>query len=378
MKKSIILLNQATGPLFIDMANAYLKKYNKVTIITGAVMATYAELDPKITVVFKKKFNGIKSYSRIYTWFVFFFQCMFYISFRKKFDRYLFVSNPPILPFIGYILTRIRKIEYDVLVYDIYPDTLLNFGYLTQNSLIFKVWDKFNQYTYRCANRVFTISEFMKRVISKTAYEKNIEVIYPWVDTAFIKPIAKNSNWFVNKHNLLDKKVILFSGNMGVTHDLMIVLDAARVLSEKEDYRYHFLFIGDGVQRKTLYKYSKDKQLKNVSFLPLQEANVLPFSFTSADYGIVSLGSGAEGLSVPSKLFYLLAAGCSIISISDKGSEIEYLVNNHNLGISIEPNRANDLVNFLELTTESNLNNFKINARKLSNSFSVKNAELFL
>lgn len=378
MSKRIILINQATGPLFIDMANEYVKKYNDVTLVTGKVMSTYAELDSKINVVLKKEYNNLKNLSRIYTWLVFFFQSLFYIMFRRKVDKVLFVSNPPILPFIGVFLSSIKKLEYDVLVYDIYPDALLNFGYLTEKSIIYRFWEKMNKKTYKYANRIFTISEFMKKVISRTATEKEIEVVYPWVDTSFIVPKNKNENWFVEKHNLLDKKVVLYSGNMGITHDLMVVLKAAKVLLEKKDERFQFLFIGDGVQLKDLMKFKEDNLLENVSFLPYQDADTLPFSFTSADFGIVSLGTGAEGLSVPSKMFYLLAAGCSVISISDKGSEIEYLVNKNDLGISIVPGKVNDLVDFLTSTNEDELIKAKTNSRNLSYSFTLKNAKKFL
>ena len=378
MKKRIILINQATGPLFIDMCNAYLKKYSEVILITGKIMPTYAELDSKITIVIKKKLNSLKSYTRIYTWMVFFFQSLIYILLNKKTDKILFVSNPPILPFVGYFLSRIKKFEYDVLVYDIYPDALLNFGYLSEKSFIYKMWNKLNKRTYKHANRIFTISEFMKNIISRTSSKREIEVVYPWVDISFIKPKNKNENWFVKAHNLIDKKVVLYSGNMGVTHDLITVLETAKILKEKQDNIYHFLFIGDGVQLKKLIKFKEDNLLENVSFLSFQKANVLPFSFTSADYGIVSLGTGAEGLSVPSKMFYLLAAGCSIISISDNGSEIERLVNENKLGTTIEPGKINDLVNFLRTTSDAELNQAKINSRKLSYSFTFKNAEKFL
>jgi glycosyltransferase involved in cell wall biosynthesis len=378
MNKRIILINQATGPLFIDMANEYVKKYIDVTLITGKVMPTYAELDPKINVVFKKKYNNLKNSSRVYTWLVFFFQSLFYILFRRKIDKVLFVSNPPMLPFIGVFLSSIKKFKYDVLVYDIYPDALLNFGYVTEKSIIYRFWERMNEKTYKYANRIFTISEFMKKVISRRAKEKEIEVVYPWVDTSFIVPKNKSENWFIEKHNLLDKKVVLYSGNMGITHDLMVVLQAAKVLLEKKDERFQFLFIGDGVQLKDLMSFKKDNLLENVSFLPYQDADVLPFSFTSADFGIVSLGTGAEGLSVPSKMFYLLAAGCSVISISDKGSEIEYLVNKNDLGISIEPGKVNDLVNFLVSTNEAELIKAKTNSRNLSYSFTLKNAKKFL
>ena len=45
MSNQVVLINQVTGPLFIDIANEYVKKYDNVVLITGTIEATYAEID---------------------------------------------------------------------------------------------------------------------------------------------------------------------------------------------------------------------------------------------------------------------------------------------------------------------------------------------
>ena len=217
----------------------------------------------------------------------------------------------------------------------------------------------------------------MQKVIARSVSENKIKVIYPWVDTSFIKPLDKKDNWFVKQNGLTDKKVILYSGNMGITHDLLTVMEAAKELQEIEN-NFHFLFIGDGTQKKNLVTFKKKNDLTNVSFLPYQDSEVLPFSFASADFGLVSLGTGAEGLSVPSKTFYLLAAGAAIIAITGSGSEIERLVNDNDCGISIETNDKMKLVDFLLNSREEDINVNKFNSRFLSKKFTKENAKQFL
>jgi glycosyltransferase involved in cell wall biosynthesis len=234
-----------------------------------------------------------------------------------------------------------------------------------------------NEKVYRKATRVFTISNVMKKFIARTAAADKIEVIYPWVDVSFIKPIDKEDNWFVKKHNLLDKRVILYSGNMGITHDLMTVLKTAKELDTSSN-NFHFLFIGGGAQKETLVAYKEDNKLSNVCFLPYQNSEVLPFSFASADFGIVSLGKGAEGLSVPSKTFYMLAAGSAIISISKSDSEMSNLVRENNCGVSILPSENLILLQFLTSISDNDLKKIKENSRDLSNHFTNKNAYKFL
>ena len=181
----------------------------------------------------------------------------------------------------------------------------------------------------------------------------------------------------MEKHGLINKKVILYSGNMGVTHDLMTLLEAAKEI-QSIDNNYHFLFVGDGTQNESLVSFKEEHELYNVSFLPYQDADVLPYSFASADFGIVSLGSGAEGLSVPSKTFYLLSAGAAIIAITEPGSEIESLVNENNCGISIKPKDRSSLVHFFLNSQKKDIEVNKLNSRELSKKFTKENAKQFL
>jgi glycosyltransferase involved in cell wall biosynthesis len=378
MNKKAVLINQVTGPLFIDIVNQYIKEYDDVVLITGSIEETYSTLNSKIKVIYKQKYNRKKAYSRIYTWALFYLQCYIFLLFNKsKFHKALLVSNPPIINFLGSFLLKRKKIEFDVLIYDVYPDTLSNFGYLKNNSVLYKFWDNLNVKSFKNANRIITISNVMKKLISRNINKEKIEVIYPWVDTSFIQPLPKKDNWFVKKYNLLEKRVILYSGNMGATHDLMTPLKAAKKLM-KISPEFHFLYIGDGVQKKALMSYKLKNNLLNVTFLPYQKPEVLPYSFSSADFGIVSLGSGAEGLSVPSKTFYFLAAGSTIIAITEKGSEIDFLVKNNNCGVSIEPNNVDTFIKFLIETSLKELTYFKKNSRLLSKDFTPLSSKKFI
>ena len=377
MTRKIILINQVAGPLFIDIANEYIKKYNDVLLITGSVEETYAALDVKIRVLYRCKFNRTLGIYRIYTWALFYLQCYFYLFFSASSNhKVLLVTNPPLTLFLGSYLLQRKKVEYDILVYDIYPDALVKFGYLKISSLLYKLWDNLNEKSYNNAARIITISNVMRQLISRNVNSERIEVIYPWADISFIKPLPKKDNWFIKKHKLSEKRVVLYSGNMGATHDLMTSLRAAKKLV-KTNPEFHFVYIGDGVQKKAMIDFKQKNNLSNVTLLPYQNANVLPFTFTSADFGIVSLGTGAEGLSIPSKTFYFLAAGTALLAITQKGSEIDLLVTDNNCGITIEPDNVDLLVNVLLKTTLNDVEVYGNNSRELSKRFTLLNAEKF-
>ena len=379
MIRKITLLNQVTGPLFIDIANEYAKYYDEIILVTGVVEPTYAKLKDKIKINYKTAYKRDKSYSRILTWLLFYLQTYLYFFFKKQQEgeEVLIVTNPPILPFLGSKLFLNRKIKFKVLVYDIYPDALSNFGYIKKTSFIYKYWNRLSKKAYKNADEIITISSVMKDVVSRNVDSTKIRIIYPWVDTSFIKPIKKENNHFIRKHKLWGKKIVLYSGNMGVTHDLMTALKVAKEFNETYP-NFHFLFIGDGVQKKSLVKYVDVNKIKNVTFLPFQEPEVLPYSFSSADYGIVSLTSGAEGLSIPSKTFYYLAAGLAIIAITEKGSEIDRTLCSNGCGIAINPGETKKMSHFLKTITETELKLKKKKSRNLSERFTPKNAQMFL
>jgi hypothetical protein len=377
MNKKITLLNQVTGPLFIDIANEYAKSYDEVVLVTGSIEPTYAELDKRIKVIFKIAYKRNKSYLRILSWLIFYIQAYLYFLFKKNIQEVLLVTNPPILPFLGSNLFSKIKIKFNVLIYDVYPDALSNFGYVKKSSFIYRYWDRMSKRAYENADEVITISSVMKQVVSRNVESNKIKIIYPWVDTSFIKPIKKKDNWFIKKNNLSGKKIILYSGNMGATHDLITPLKVANELS-KISTNFHFLFIGDGVQKKRLMLYVEQNKLKNVTFLPYQDSSVLPYSFAAADFSIVSLNTGAEGLSVPSKTFYSLAAGSAIIAISERGSEIEQLMSMNDCGISIQPNEVYVMRDFLINTSDLDLEKKKRNSRRLSQQFTVANVKQFV
>ena len=378
MNNSVILVNQVTGPLFIDIANQYAMHYKNVILITGSVEPTYAELNNKIKIILKTKYRRNKPYLRIFTWSLFFIQVFIFFCFTKKSNiKSLIVSNPPVLPFLGSYLLPKKNISFDILIYDIFPDALVNLGYIKQDSIIFKFWDHLLKKSYKKADRVITISSIMKQIISRNISKTKIEIIYPWVDTSFVMPVKKNKNLFLRKYNLQDKKIVMYSGNMGNLHDLITPLKAANILKNTNP-EYHFIYIGDGSQKPLLENYVTKNKLKNVSFLPFQDPDVLKYSLPAADYGIVSLGEGSKGISVPSKTYYYLAAGVSIIAITPKGSEIDRLVSKYNCGISIEPKKIRKLSNFLINDSKANLDLAKKNARKLSFKFSKENAKKFL
>lgn len=264
----------------------------------------------------------------------------------------LLISNPPISPIIGLIAHYFQKRRYALLVYDVYPEALEQVGGLRSDSLPSRLWRRFNRLAASRAEVVLTISAGMAKLVSQYGVDRRgetVKIVPTWVDTQWIRPIAKSSNNFACLHQQSDKLTVLYSGNIGRVHDLSMLPALAQELQEYP--QIHFLVIGDGAGREALVNVCDRLSLQNVTFLPFQDEALLPYSLATADVSIVALAESGEGISMPSKTYYAMAAGSALLGISRNTSDLAQVIRQHNCGVNIEPGHVSDaaaaLVDFL-------------------------------
>ncbi len=332
--KDITIVNQVAGPMCIDIANAFVEKKSKVVLLTGTLEPTYSSLDEKVKTVKGIKYRRNRAVSRILTWLLFFIQAFVSLLFSNKSKKLLLVSNPPIAPFLGLIMNKLFKQEYDILIYDIYPDILAELGFLSRKSSLFRFWQSLNKKAFNRANRIITLSPSMKEVLGQYVNQTKIEIIPCWVDSSKIKPIVpKETNPFAKKYNQENKCTVLYSGNMGASHDIESVVFAAKEL--KEEKGIHFLLIGNGVKKQKIENLISVNNLTNITVLPFQDSDIVPYSMACGDISIVTTEKNAGSFLIPSKSFYYIAAGSKIISLSKNNSDLDQLISKHKLGINI-------------------------------------------
>ncbi len=375
-KPKLIFINQVTGYLFIDVINAFADDYD-CCLYAGQLDPAYAALKPSVKYRQFIRYNRNLPYKRIATWLIFTCRVFFSLLFKRgKFELFI-VSNPPFAPFIGYFLSKLKKINYHLLIYDVYPDALVNFGIIKKGSFFEKFWAKRNARLYAKANTIYTLSDGMVALIKKYDPATKVEIIPNWADTSFIRPINKNENPFAKQYNQLNKITIMYSGNMGATHAVEKIAELAALV--KGDGAFEFLLIGDGSKKLSIEITQKEQDLYNLTILPYQSADLLPYSLACADIGVVTLSSGAEDLSVPSKTYNLLAAGAALMVIASPGSELSKLINKYDCGRSFQENELSKMQDFLNemKTNPARLIDMKTNARKASFFYTPANADKY-
>jgi len=135
--------------------------------------------------------------------------------------------------------------------------------------------------------------------------------------------------------------VVGLSGNLGFTHDPVIVFEAVRLLRDDEDI--HFLLSGWGVGFDQLKAMQAEAKLSNVTLVDRVEDDQLETFLSSADVWIIPYRRNVAGVSVPSRFYNLLAIGRPVILVSEPDAEAALTVIEHDVGWVVEPGNADAL-----------------------------------
>jgi colanic acid biosynthesis glycosyl transferase WcaI len=242
------------------------------------------------------------------------------------------------LPYAALSVVRHKPAIYSV--HDVYPDIGVNLGVFRHKAVI-RVVAGLEDYCLRHAAAIRILSEsFVPRMLARGVPESKLNLIYDWVDTDLIRPLARD-NSFAREHNLVGAFVVLYAGNIGFVQGLEYVLESARLLVEQEDVR--FVFVGDGAAREGLIAQAQQMGLPNVQFLPYQPLDRMPEILAAADVSLVSLLKGMGSGALPSKSFSILASGRPLLASIDPDSDLVNLVQRASAGICVPP-QAPDLL----------------------------------
>jgi glycosyltransferase involved in cell wall biosynthesis len=370
--KSILFINQSSGYLMIDIINAHVPLYDNLVLLTGFLNPRETDLDEKVKVNKLLEYKRSSSLERLMTWLGFWFQTLYFVFVKYRNHKVYFVSNPPLNVFTAKWIKR----DFAFLVYDIYPDALTKNNIISDQSLLFKYWEKSNQTVYKKAKRMFTLSHGMKKAMKVPEYEENkLDVVPVWTNNTFFKEITPQNNEFIKKYDLQDKFVISYSGNLGKTHPVEKIIELAQKLVVEHDII--FLIIGNGDKKSQLLKMQEKFLLPNLKILDFQPTALFPHVLASVNIGVVTLESDAGDLSVPSKTYNLMSAGKPIISIANESSELAKIVKTNKIGENFSENEIDKMCEFI-LDLKTNLEVYKamqMASKRTSLKFSPENAK---
>lgn len=245
----------------------------------------------------------------------------------------VFNTNPALLSFLGFMGAKLRGQKYVILVHDLWPELPAHVRMIKEGSLLYRTIDFINRLSFKYASSIVVLSKGMKKRVLDKAPEMDgsVHVIHNWVDADRVYPVAKANNQLLKELGLQEKKVVMYSGNLGRYQPLEVMIDAAGKLKERKDIM--FVFAGGGGKKQKIQEMAASLALDNVKFIPFQPLDRLAESLSMADVSLIGIYPKNEGVIMPSKLYGLLAIGKPIICVSDPKSEVVEILNQVMAGV---------------------------------------------
>ena len=345
----------ATGQLLTELAEDLVNVYGcEVSVVAGRALHAARVERGKLWPVEREERHGVSIVRANGTWFRpgrFAGRAANYLSYFASAnlaslgigrpDVVVSLTDPPILGLAGLWTARRAGARFVFLCEDIFPEVaalLEDF----HNATVDRTLDRINRHLLQEADAIVALGDRMRArlVHEKGAPPDRVQVIHNWADCSRIVPGEKD-NAFARAHGLADRFVLMHSGNVGLSQNLEVLVEAASRLQARE--RLVFAVVGDGAKREALQQAAASRGLTSFRFLPYTPKEQLHDSFASADAFLVSLKPGLEGYIVPSKLYGILAAGRPYVAAVDPSSEAAGIAREHGCGVLAIPGDPGDL-----------------------------------
>ena len=241
----------------------------------------------------------------------------------------------------AWALSRLKRAPFLFEVRDLWPAFAVQVGVLRQPLLI-RLSEWLERFLYRQANLVMVNSPgFREHVLSRGA--RRVELVPNGADAGMFHPEADGRDFreaYLKNRIAESAFLALYAGAHGLSNDLETVLEAARILREREDIG--FALLGDGKEKQNLMRRASEMGLQNLFFLPPVPKTGMPAALAAADACIAILKPVPLYATVfPNKVFDYMAAGRPVVLAID--GVIRQVVEEAGAGVYSPPGDANAL-----------------------------------
>jgi colanic acid biosynthesis glycosyl transferase WcaI len=268
-------------------------------------------------------------------------------AFGARADVNVFFSTPPFFAGWGFVLRALRGQPYLCIIQDVWPDVLIADGRLPAGGRAARTLTWLSRLIWRRADAVVVIGRCMAELVTAGGVDPaRVHMIPNWAHSSVTDAVAVADNEIRRELGIEDRFVVLYSGNLGVSHSFDEILAVAAQFHETHP-DVVFLFIGGGSRRGQVAG-EKEGGLDNVRLLPFQPAERLGQTLSAGDVQFISLRAGFEGIVVPSKAYGAMAAGRPLLYLGHASGEIAREIAEGDLGTVVAPGDVAGLTAALE------------------------------
>ena len=268
---------------------------------------------------------------------------MFLATLRRaqRRDVVFCVTTPFTLPYAAVFAAKLRGAAATLLVYDLYPEALEIAGLIRSSSWPARLLRLANARMFRALDAIIMIGRDARPLLLayRGVVPDKLHFIPNWTLLPTFHREAAPDNRY--RAGLQEEFVVGLSGNLGFTHSPDTVFEAARLI--KDDTSIRFMLSGWGVGWEQLVRAQASEQLTNVTLTDaVPESELIDF-LAAADVWVIPYRRNVAGVSVPSRLYNLLAIGRTIIVAAEPQSEAALVVEEEGIGWVVAPEDPHQL-----------------------------------
>ncbi|MBQ8829963.1 MAG: glycosyltransferase family 4 protein, partial [Oscillospiraceae bacterium] len=184
----------------------------------------------------------------------------------------------------------------------------LKVGGVSENSVIYKLFNHISRWIYRGADKILITSEMFRKYLHDEFDIENNSIVYhpQYADISFEKSVTIEN----------DTVDLMFAGNIGAAQSIPTILHAAEILKNRTELRWHI--VGDGSELEFCKKLAEGMSLSNVIFHGRKTQDEMPAYFEIADAVLITLtGDPIISMTLPGKMQTYMAAGKPIIGAAN-------------------------------------------------------------
>jgi colanic acid biosynthesis glycosyl transferase WcaI len=264
----------------------------------------------------------------------------------------LTVTSPFSLPYSVAAAAWLRRAQSVLILYDLFPDALVMSGLMGPRSIGAMAIHAANALMYRALTAVIVIGRDTTQLLQryKGVTPDKICFIPNWATLPVgLRPVEANNRY----RGLCGRRLVVgLSGNLGFTHDPLVVFEAARILRDSPDIG--FLLSGWGTGFERLRTLQAEAKLPNIALVERVSDMDLSEFLAAADLWIIPYRKHAAGVSVPSRFYNLLAIGRAVVIVSEPDAEAAITIRDHDIGWVVTPGDPDQLADAIKAAAVSN------------------------
>ena len=272
---------------------------------------------------------------------------------RERPDVVIGVSVHPLAALTGYFLSRVKAARFFFEVTDLWPQTLIDFGRLSQDGRTARAMRRLERFLFRKAERIIMLWRHTDEYVESQGVSPSKIVWIPHgVELTRYEQLTPYLGAPARPFR------VMFLGGFVASNSIDHILDAALVLARRGRDDVRFLLIGSGQERAPLMARAKSLGLSSVEFPPSVPKREVGRVMGEADafiYGLRDLPLYRFGISL-NKLTDYLAAGRPIIFF---GKSTYDPVRDARAGFSVPPGDpealADAILDLVALTPEERM-----------------------